>query len=163
MYSTSFNTKQPLPQPQAQRQLSFNDNQNRIKTQINLFVKQLNYQENNASVSLSSTNKSSNSIKKNSNVPNTLYSNNYAMRNYNSLNNHQRNNDINPNTIALSEKRHDHHKTQYKTMNQILKYDEIKSIKSSIYTMTDEDINSIPQEYINQLKDLANLINTILE
>lgn len=95
------------------------------------------------------------------------YLSNSILPKYNSISNDRNTIDIIPPTIDIRDsgkgKRRYFKTTKYKTMNEILKYNEIKSIKSSIYTMTDEDINAIPQEYIDELKDLANLINSILK
>ena len=116
---------------------------NKIKTQINLFVKQLNYnshynsEQNNTKHILPQQNA-------HSNVPllntNSMY--NFTFNNNNSENDFtQNNNDI-------------------EQLNQ-LNINDIKTLRKTLTSLSVADLQRIPSDYVYELKDLAKIISNL--
>ena len=116
-----------------------NKNKNKIQNQINLFVKELNnsnsnYKNYTSSMKTREMNDTFKNKKRNksSYTSNSHYINNLYQNNYKNINN-------NPKINLLY----------------------IQSIKENLTEMSKEEIENLPKEYINELKDLSKLINKL--
>lgn len=146
----SNDNKLNLNQPQL-------DDQNRIKTQINLFVKQLNY---------TSTPSNTNGLLKE--TTHSYNNSNITHNNSKIILNSQNNNNLIINGLDSFQLSDSTRGKKYQKVIKsnsgplsMIKLDEVKSIKSTLYIMTNEDLSKLPQDYIDELKDLACLINTV--
>ena len=125
---------------------NFQDDKNKIKNQINLFVKELNYNNKNFS-NYSSANQTID-INNNNNEPIINQKRNKSYYSNSFLNN-------NNNTYQKNYKK-------IKGAPKISLLD-IHSLKQSLLEMTNEDIENLPNEYINELKDLSKIINNFFK
>ena len=114
---------------------------NKIKTQINLFVKQLNYNNTFGEGSLQSSEPKIHVNKtKITNYP-IEYGNSGSNPNYNFTFNNSSDNES---------------KNQTK-----LNINEIRNIKSCLICLTNDELRKIPNDYVQEIKELADIINTL--
>lgn len=113
---------------------------NKIKTQINLFVKQLNY-NNTFGEGTQPISEAKNHVNKNkiTNYP-VEYGSNGNNPNYNFTFNNYDNENKNQNKLNINE---------------------IRNIKSCLICLTNDELRKIPNDYIQEIKELADIINTL--
>jgi hypothetical protein len=123
---------------------NFQDDKNKIKNQINLFVKELNYNNNNKHFSNYSSTNQTIDINNNNNEP---------------IINQKRNKSYNSNSFLNNN--NNTYQKNYKNIRGTPKISllDIHSLKQNLLEMTNEDIQTLPNEYINELKDLSRIIN----
>ena len=115
---------------------------NKIKTQINLFVKQLNYN--------SHYNSEQNSTK---HIPQQNAHSNVPLLNTNSMYNFTFNNNTNEHDFTQNN-------NDMEQINQ-LNINDIKTLRKTLTSLSVADLQRIPSDYVYELKDLAKIISNL--